>query len=769
MGTEVPVTATNHNKPEGLLELTDDMPLAQRLLILQKKRAAEQLAAASMTANGGASITMAPVTSLKIKPDPGSKVTNEGPEIKSERQGSSGVKIKKDPGVATTTTKKDPAKGKSTVSTARKEEKRTIPSVPVKGAPSSAKKAKTVSRSERSEVDEEGTGEEEYKWWEDRDNDGSVKWTTLEHNGVYFAPEYQPHGVPLMYDGQPLQLEPSAEEVATFFAAILGTDHYDNEIFRRNFWEDFTAHLHAIGSRWHGHIKQFEKCDFTPIATHLAALKEAKKTMSKEEREQLKMEKVRIDEFYGYCLLDGRREKVGNFRMEPPGLFRGRGKHPKAGKLKTRVMPEQVTINIGPGVKVPEPPAGHAWGKVVSDNTVTWLATWTENVNKQQKYVFLAAGSSLKGQSDLRKFETARELNKHVDKIRRVNAEELRSKEMFVRQRATALWLIDRLALRAGNEKGDDEADTVGCCSLRCEHVSLQEPNIVIFDFLGKDSIRYYNEVPVDAIIFKNLSIFMRPPKGPQDPIFDRLTTAGLNKYLNGLMPGLTAKVFRTYNASHTFQAELEKTPGEASVPDLVLSYNRANRQVAILCNHQRAVPKTHAKSMERLSEKISAMKYQRYVVRKELREVMSKKELQSELPSALEAESDMDEETITQERERERQREAEKLEKTKEKGGSASPPSSQSPSKRNKRPSAESLVKKFNSLSTRIDAAKSQRIDRDENKTTALGTSKTNYIDPRITAAWCAKYNVPIEKLFNKTLREKFKWAMSVGAEWRF
>lgn len=765
MGTEVPVTTTNHQKPEGSLELTDDMPLAQRLLILQKKRAAEQLAAAAMPTDGGASITTAPVTPLKIKPDPGYKAANEVSETKSERQSSSVVKIKKDPGVATTATKKGSAKDKPTLSVVKEEEKRTISSALTKKAQPNAKKVKTVSRSE---ADEEGTGEEEYKWWEEQDNDGSVKWTTLEHNGVFFAPEYQPHGVPLLYEGQSLQLEPSAEEVATFFAAIMGTDHYENEIFRKNFWEDFTTHLHAINSRWRNHVKEFEKCDFTPIATHLAALKETKKTMSKEEREQIKMEKMRIDEFYGYCLLDGRREKVGNFRMEPPGLFRGRGKHPKAGKLKTRVMPGQVTINIGPGAKVPEPPAGHSWGKIVSDNTVTWLATWTENVNKQQKYVFLAAGSSLKGQSDLRKFETARELNKHVDKIRRVNAEELRSKEMFVRQRATALWLIDRLALRAGNEKGDDEADTVGCCSLRCEHVSLHEPNSVVFDFLGKDSIRYYNEVPVDTIIFKNLSIFMRPPKGPQDPIFDRLTTAGLNKYLNGLMPGLTAKVFRTYNASHTFQAELEKTPSEASVPDLVLSYNRANRQVAILCNHQRAVPKTHAKSMERLSEKISAMKYQRFLVRKELREVMSKKELQSELPSALEAESDMDEETITRERERECQREAEKLEKAK-KGDPASPSSSQSPSKRNKRSSTESLVKKFNSLSTRIEAAKNQRIDRDENKATALGTSKTNYIDPRITAAWCAKYSVPIEKLFNKTLREKFKWAMSVDADWRF
>lgn len=37
---------------------------------------------------------------------------------------------------------------------------------------------------------------------------------------------------------------------------------------------------------------------------------------------------------YTTCLLDGRKEKVGNFRVEPPGLFRGRGEHPKKGTLK---------------------------------------------------------------------------------------------------------------------------------------------------------------------------------------------------------------------------------------------------------------------------------------------------------------------------------------------------------------------------------------------------------------------------------------------------
>ena len=50
---------------------------------------------------------------------------------------------------------------------------------------------------------------------------------------------------------------------------------------------------------------------------------------------------------------------------------------------------------------------------VFHDQTVTWLANWTENINGNHKYVFLAAGSSLKGQSDMNKFEKARELKVH--------------------------------------------------------------------------------------------------------------------------------------------------------------------------------------------------------------------------------------------------------------------------------------------------------------------------------------------------------------------
>jgi DNA topoisomerase-1 len=71
-------------------------------------------------------------------------------------------------------------------------------------------------------------------------------------------------------------------------------------------------------------------------------------------------------------------------------------------------------------------------------------------------------------------------------------------------------------------------------------------------------------------------------------------------------MKGLTAKVFRTYNASITFQRLLDEgTLDDSTLQEKLNAYNKANRLVAILCNHQRAAPKTHDQSMEKMKYRV--------------------------------------------------------------------------------------------------------------------------------------------------------------------
>ncbi|EPY17035.1 hypothetical protein STCU_10854 [Strigomonas culicis] len=50
----------------------------------------------------------------------------------------------------------------------------------------------------------------------------------------------------------------------------------------------------------------------------------------------------------------------------------------------------------------------------------------------------------------------------------------------------------------------------------------------------------------------------------------------------------------------------------------------------------------------------------------------------------------------------------------------------------------------------------------KDDNKAVSLGTSKINYIDPRIVCSWAKEQNVPINKIFSATIINKFPWAMN-------
>lgn len=70
-------------------------------------------------------------------------------------------------------------------------------------------------------------------------------------------------------------------------------------------------------------------------------------------------------------------------------------------------------------------------------------------------------------------------------------------------------------------------------------------------------------------------------------------------------MPGLSAKVFRTYNASWTMQQQLAKIPNTGSLHDKYAAYNEANKIVAILCNHQRTVSTNHDSMMQKVEEKV--------------------------------------------------------------------------------------------------------------------------------------------------------------------
>ncbi|TRY85237.1 hypothetical protein DNTS_009275 [Danionella cerebrum] len=587
--------------------------------------------------------------------------------------------------------------------------------------PVSNKKKKTKEEVEAARALKIQKKEEEekqrWRWWEEEKYEGGMKWKFLEHKGPYFPPEYQPlpDDVKFYYNGNPVKLSLPAEEVALFFAQMLDHEYTTKEVFRNNFFRDWRKEMTLDEKQL---ITDLNKCDFGELHAMHKQKVEERKNLSKEQKLINKEANQKIVEEYGFCVLDQHRERIGNFKIEPPGLFRGRGDHPKQGMLKKRLRPEDIIINCSRDSRIPEPPAGHHWKEVRHDNTVTWLASWTENVQGAFKYVMLNANSKLKGEKDWEKYEVARRLKSCVQDIRAQYKQDLKSKQMGTRQRAVALYFIDKLALRAGNEKEEGEtADTVGCCSLRVEHITLHDKldgqNFVVeFDFLGKDCIRYYNKVPVIKKVFKNLKLFMKN-KTEDDDLFDRLSTTMLNKHLSSLMPGLTAKVFRTYNASITLQEQLKELSNiKDNAAEKLLSYNRANRAVAILCNHQRAPPKTFEQSMANLQVKIDSRKEQLDLAKKELKQ--AKKEAKGSSDDKL---------LVVVEKKKKAVQRCE-----------------------------EQLLK-----------MEVQATDREENKQIALSTSKLNYLDPRISVAWCKKMEVPLDKIYNKTQRDKFAWAVDM------
>jgi DNA topoisomerase-1 len=148
---------------------------------------------------------------------------------------------------------------------------------------------------------------------------------------------------------------------------------------------------------------------------------------------------------------------------------------------------------------------------------------------------------------------------------------------------------------------------------------------------------------------------------------------------------------------------------GFMSDVELVQFYNDANREVAILCNHQRAVAKTHETTMEKMHEKVKAVKAQLKEEEKVLKKAVQK---------------------------------------------------------------GEEVTK----LKNKVDKLKAQEMKmvtqaqmKEDNKTVALGTSKLNYMDPRVSVVFAKKVGLEINKIFSNSHLSKFPWAVYTESTWRF
>ncbi len=549
-----------------------------------------------------------------------------------------------------------------------------------------------------------------------------MKWKTLQHNGILFPPAYEAQGITIKIKGESVDLDLNQEEMIYQWAKKKDTPYAQDKVFQKNFTADFAKTMNSKFKKI-----SYEDIDFSSAYKVVDKEKDLKEMMTKEEKkEQAKKRKElreKLKTKYGIAIMDGKKVEVGNYMAEPPGIFIGRGEHPLRGKWKPHVTAKDVTLNMD---KEAKKSMKGEWGKIVHDYDSMWLASWMDFLTQKRKYVWLADSSDLKQGRDKEKYEKAVKLEKEIEKIKKAMVKDMKDpKKSNV---ATACYLIYRTAMRVGDEKDPDEADTVGATTLRKEHIKITS-NAIEFDFLGKDCVRWQETLKAvgdDKQFQENLKKLIEKKK-PNEEIFHNITSRDVNKYFSGIVKGLTAKVFRTYQATTVvkdYLMEHDNIKGKTANEKLYHA-KMANLEAAKMCNHKRTIPKTFDQVLEKKRDTIkNAEKDQ---PSKKTQEALKK--VESSLPK-----------TETQKKSKEK--------RIKTLNGQI---------KKQKQKHKERVEK----LKLQIDLSEKTR---DYN----LGTSLRNYIDPRVIKAWTDEVGVEWEKLYTAALQKKFLWVKNENTEWK-
>ncbi|HZD36438.1 MAG TPA: DNA topoisomerase I, partial [Nitrososphaeraceae archaeon] len=355
-------------------------------------------------------------------------------------------------------------------------------------------------------------------------NSARPKWQTLQHNGIAFPPEYKPRGITISILGEKHLLNAAQEELIYAWSKKKDTHYVKDRVFESNFMGDFRNLLPPKFTSI-SKISELDLSDAYRLVDEEKILKEEEKerirNLPRDEKRRIsqskKIERERLRSIYGLAIVDGVTVEIANWLVEPPGLFMGRGQHPLRGRWKPRVQPQDVILNLGEDAEVPE---GN-WKEIVNDHTSTWLATWMEKLTGKRKYMWLHDSSALRQNSDKEKYNRANVLGKHIDEVNeRIVKRMINSKDLSQKKISTVCYLISKLAMRVGDEKDPDEADTVGASTLRVEHIRFpvnQEARGIEFNFLGKDSVPWQKSLEVDSqdteALFVNMKLFMKDKK----------------------------------------------------------------------------------------------------------------------------------------------------------------------------------------------------------------------------------------------------------------
>ncbi|MFB0551593.1 MAG: hypothetical protein ACETVV_03445 [Nitrososphaeria archaeon] len=589
----------------------------------------------------------------------------------------------------------------------------------------------------------------------------------LIHRGVMIPPNYEPHGFHIRIAGNELPLTPKQEEMAVAWVKKLGTDYVKDQRFVSNFFKDFR---YALGVRERIPPESF---DFSEIQRYVDEDRIAKATLSKEERKRIAQERKAIrmanKEKYGYARVDGVKMENANYVAEPSCIYMGRGSHPMRGRWKEGPGEGDIELNLSPDA--PKPPGN--WKAVVFEPDAMWVARWRDKLSGKIKYVWLSDSSIIKQKKDIEKFEKARELGRNLKRVQRHILENLDAKDLRRRKTATVCCLIDKFKFRVGDEKDEEEADTVGASTLRPEHISFNGDGKVTFDFIGKDSVRQVIRAELPEQVVENLRELS---VNAESALFGGVDSKRVSAFLDEVMTGLSAKVFRTHYASTAVDTKLGRTKVDPEDPEYLKKHvaTMANLEAAKVCNHKRTIPKSWEGALHRKRERLekrknnareNAEKYRRRMMDQEKRyrkrltayekkleeqkkklggyiEQLKERTEQGRATTGLKKTIASKRRAINAQRERIRKlkkRHIERMKKLKKQ-------------MKKRKQSDQAYIEK---LQLQVEA---QRATRDYN----LGTSLKSYIDPRIYCEWGRRLDFGWKLYYPRSLQRRFSWVES-------
>lgn len=421
---------------------------------------------------------------------------------------------------------------------------------------------------------------------------------SLLHQGLYIV-VYNPIGLSIKFKGQEYELSSEAEQMAIAFVKKFDTPYFQDEVWVKNFLSDFSKELNLDSN---DEALDPSNYDWTEIQEYLENVKTKTEAMTKEEkkiaRELKKKLREELKEKYGYAILDGKKVPIMNWIGEPPSIFMSKGKNPLRGHWKRGITKKEITLNLSEIPKDLE----NGWAEIVWKPNDMWIASWTCPLTGKRKYAWLSPTVDIRQAREQEKFNLASKLRDQILELEEYVKKELCSKDKERRKLATAVYLIKELAIRVGDERIAGEHGTVGCTTLKAENITLEKNNLVILDFLGKDWTHWHRELTVPRQVFKNLKEFKQ--EAGNDFVFKGLNSNKVSKFLRAKIPGLSAKVFRTYMAGMTWDKaaseNLNLIRPETSYVMRKYLFKLTNLAVAQKLNHQKALPKNYEQRLEK-------------------------------------------------------------------------------------------------------------------------------------------------------------------------